>query len=219
MCFGKPKIDTSYQDFQMEEAERARAEEAARQRRINQGLEHIRAVFEGGSYGDNTYAGMQPILDQRRQAQEEFYFPQLDQSRDRAQDDLTFALARAGLLNSTTAGERQARLAQDYALQRGSILSNIAADIAGTRSNINQQRSAIESGLRASGDASQAADQALASAVTFREDMPSLNPLGHLFYGVSEGIGAARAGQEVERIKRLARTSPLNTSSGRLVGA
>lgn len=244
MCIGSPDIDTSYQDFQMAEAERARAEEAARQKRIEQGMEQIRAVFEGGTYTPTavprssgnafeaaggflssgtvgepvTYEGVQPFLEQREQAQRDFYMPQLDQQFGKAKDDVTFALSRAGLLDSTVAGERQADLSEKFALERGSILARIASDIAGQKTNLNQQRSAIEAGLRASGDASQAADQALSAAVTFRQDQPTLDPLGNLFYGISEGIGAARTGQEVDRIRRLARPSPLNTSNaGRLV--
>lgn len=250
MC-GKPKVDTTYQDFQIAEAARSRAEEDARKARIDEGMKEIAAIFGGGEYvpyigefkatGLNTgdkkykddvwafemptergearvYEGMTPYLEQRRKAQMDYYMPQLDRRRDDAQEQLTFALARAGLLNSTGAGERQADLSEDYALQRGSLLSRIASDIAGTQTQMNQQRSAIEAGLRASGDATAAANQALQAAVTFRQDQPQLDPLGHLFYGIAEGIGAARNGQEVERIKRLATPSPLNTNSGRLVG-
>lgn len=273
MCGGSPDIDTSYQDFQIDEAKRARAEEDARQARIDEGLAQIAAVFEGGTYapitGDIeayqptetvmkmphpmafllgpqlgmdtsprevevkgdwtvkkpeergeaiTYEGMAPLLAQREQAQKDFYLPQLDNRRNDAQEQLTFALARAGLLDSTAAGERQGDLAQQYSLERGSILSKIAQDIAGQSNRLNQQRSSIEAGLRASGDASAAANQALSTAVTFRDDMPTLDPLGNVFYGITQGIGAARQGQEVERIRRLATPNPLNTTNaGRLV--
>lgn len=218
MCGGSPKVDTSYQDFQIAEAKRARAEEEARAARVDEGLAHIGAIFEGGTYGDNTYAGMQPILDQRKSALEGYYFPQLDRERDRATDELTFALSRAGLLNSTAAGDKQADLAEAYSMEKGKVLADIASDLAGTRTRMNQSRNAIEAGLRASGDASMAADQALQSAVTFRQDQPELNPIGHIFAGLSQGIGAAKNGYDVGRIKRLATPSPLTGGSGRVVG-
>lgn len=222
MCFGKPDIDTSYQDHAIEEAERARAEEEARQARVARGMGHIRSVFEGGSHTDgdgntSTYEGFEPMLAQREEAQRNYYLPQLDRERERAQDNLTYSLARAGLLTSTTAGERQGELSEQYGLRRGQVLADIASDLAGTRQNINQQRAGIESALRASGDASAAANQALSTAVTFRNDMPTLSPIGNVFYGVSEGIGAANRAAEVDRIRRMSTPRPLNSNSGRVV--
>jgi hypothetical protein len=248
MC--NPKVDTSYQDFSISEAGRARAEEEARQLRIKEGMDHIRAVFEGGEYaapeqmpgfrnlyGDDDnykndewvvdtvtgrlaptpYAGMNPVLAQRDAALRGYYFPQLDREKGRAQDDLTYALSRAGLLNSTAAGTKQADLMNAYAMERGKILSNIASDLSGTKTRMNQSRAAIEAGLRASGDASQAAQQALSSAVTFREDMPTLNPISNIFYGLASGIGAARQGAEADRIRRAATFDPIRTTSYRNV--
>lgn len=299
MCFGGPDVDTSYQDFAIAEAERARLEEEARQGRINSGLDHIRAVFEGGTYApidyaatdaarssattsatsewqalidafnsatqpttrptggggggggdvvrpttpagptptnpgtledflstalsgfqpirgpEQTYQGMQPVIDQRETAMRDYYLPQLETERGKASDEMVFALSRAGLLNSTAAGEKTADLNRAYALQRGGILSDIAQDIAGTRSSMAQNRASIEAGLRASGDASLAADQALNSAVTFRQDIPDLNPLGNIFYGLSEGIGSANQGFQTGTIRRLSTPNPIRSGSGR----
>lgn len=274
MCFGGPEIDTRYQDFSISEAERARAEEDARQARIAEGMKHIAAIYEGGAYaapetmpevvnagavpatpdtggipgfpgatttsapagGTRNYAndqwtvtdfgprgpetifeGMQPILDQRRAAMEGYYRPQLDKEAERAKENLTFALARAGQLNSSTAGRRQGDLTEDMALEGGRLQSRIAQDIASTRTSAAGQRAAIEAALRSTGDASQAANQALQSAVTFRQDMPELSPLGQLFAGVAEGIGSVRQGYEAGRIRRLATPAPLTDGSGRTV--
>lgn len=217
MCGGSPKVDTSYQDFQIAEAERARAEEEARQGRISSGLNNIKAVFDGGDYDGQSYAGVSPLLAQREQAQKDFYLPQLENQFNTGKEQLTFALARAGLLNSSAAGKKQAELGEQYALQRGDILSRIAQDIAGTRTRINQNRSSIESGLRASGDATAATNQALQAAVAFREDQPTFSPLGNVFYGLTQGIGAANAGYQNENIRKLANPD-YGKSAGRLVG-
>lgn len=250
MCGGGPDIDTSYQDFQLAEAERARLGEKAREQRLREGLAQIAAVFEGGEYarpqsfsevinlnegGDpkdaewsltamgprgaaKTYAGVQPILDQRREAMEGFYYPQLDDQAADARDQLTFALQRAGLLDSTAAGEKQADLQTQLGLERGNIASRIARDLAGQRTRMNQYRSSIESGLRASGDATRAANEALQAAVTFRDDMPDLNPIGNVFGGIAQGIGAYRQGFETGRIRRMATPKPLDRGTGRVVG-
>lgn len=281
MC-GKPSVDTSYQDFSRQEAERARAEEEARQARIAEGMKQIAAVFEGGEYaplvetpqpvqvtapppapapqtpaekhdqprqsGENapwtppapvvttgpqvgdwivpevtergpvqTYQGMQPVLDQRRAAMEGFYIPQLDNQFADARDQLTYALARSGQLTSSTAGNKQGDLAEMFALNRAKIDADIASDIAATQTRMNQQRQSLEAGLRASGDQTAASNAALQSAVTFREDSPTLNPLGNIFYGLAEGIGAVKQGYETGRIKKLATPNPLNKGTGRVV--
>lgn len=214
MCGGSPKQDTSFQDEQRRQQRRARSQEEQRQARIEEGLGRIRSIFDGGG----EYAGVAPVLDQRKAAMEGYYMPQLEQQFGDAKNNLTFALSRAGLLNSSAAGEKQADLVESYGLERGNVLANIARDQASTKSNINQQRSAIEAALRASGDQSAAADQALQSAATFSQDQPNLSPLGPLFFGISEAVGARQRGQQVAEIRRAATPAPLSGSgSARVV--
>lgn len=219
MCLGMgAKVDTSYQDFQRAEAARARAEEEARQSRIATGMEGIKAIFEGGQHDSQTYEGMQPYLDQRETAMRDFYLPQLDQEVDRSTEDLTFALKRAGLLNSSMAGERQADLMQQHQLQRGSIMADIARDLSNTKGQINNNRSAIEASLRSSGDATAATNQAMQSAVTFRQDSPELNPIGNIFAGIATGLGAAKQGYDTQVIRNKATPKPLSSrGTGRQV--
>lgn len=289
MCFGGgPDVDTSYQDFAIREAERARQEETERQGMIDSGLAQIRAVFEGGtatapgSYRDVTtttpgtgrrpltaaeqmqldmakkkarqsggllnqywrdprtsatpavtttsreytpgkkksFAGMQPILDQRREAMEGFYLPQIDKQYDSAREDLTFALHRAGLLNSTAAGEKQGDLSEMFSLERAGVLSDIERDISGTMGQLNQNRAAIEAALRSSGDASAATDAALSSMTAFRADSPTLQTLPSLFAGAATGIGAAGRGYDMGEMTgtRAKIPNPFAKGSGRVVG-
>ena len=207
MC-GKPKVDTSAQDFQRQEAERARQEEEARQARIAAGMTQIGQVF----------GGLDGVIDQRRGAMEGFYLPQLDKRFGDAKEDLTFALSRAGQLTSSVAGEKQADLSEAFGLERARIESDIAADLASTRGGMNQQRAAIEAALRSSGDATAASNAALAAATNFRQDQPTLNPIGDIFGGVAMNIGAARDGYEAGRIRdRLKAPSPVSRGSGRVV--
>lgn len=206
MCF-KPKIDTSYQDFQIAEAERARARETERQARIDTGMKTIADVF----------ADLNPVLDQRRKAQEDYYLPQLDKQYSDARDQLTFALANAGQSKSTTAGRKFSDLAEAFALQEGKIQSDIAGDIAGTQTRMNQNRASIEAALRSSGDNTAAADAALRQAVSFRSELPKVSPLAYAFQGATQGIGAAKTGYETGRIQSLSRPRPLNYKSSRNV--
>ncbi len=232
MCFDPPapEVDTSYTDWQKEQNDAARAEEEARQAEINSGLSQVEAIFEGGTYTPLnptdattpvqpvTYGGMQPYLDQREQAQMDFYMPQLDQQFQDTTRDLTFALNDAGLLTSSVAGDRQADLTEGYALEEGKILADIASDIAGQTTMMNQQRSSIENSLRASGDQTAAIDQSLASMDSFAQDAPTLDPLAPLFTSILQGIGAGYQGYQTGSTVRSTRPQPLTTSYGRNVG-
>lgn len=164
-----------------------------------------------------TFAGLQPVLDQRRAALEGFLVPQLDKQFGDAKDDLTFALARSGQLTSSTAGTRQGDLSEAFALNRADIDSQIQGDVSSTRNRINQQRQSLEAALRASGDQTATTNNALATATTFRQETPSLSPLGNLFGGLATGIGAVQQGFENGRITRLATPNPLGNGTGRVV--
>lgn len=164
-----------------------------------------------------TFAGLQPVLDERRAALEGFLVPQLEKQFGDAKDDLTFALARSGQLTSSTAGTRQGDLSEAFALNRADIDSQIQGDVSNTRSRINQQRQSLEAALRASGDQTASTNNALATATTFRQETPSLSPLGNLFSGLATGIGAVQQGFENGRITRLATPNPLGNGTGRVV--
>lgn len=211
MC-GSPDVDTTYQDWAMEEADRARTEEEARQARIATGMTSIGDIFEGRA----GHAGMQPFLDQRRAAQEGFYLPLLDTRFKQKKDDITFALSRAGLGTSTAAGEKQADLSEAFALERGKIFSDISGNIAGATSKMQDQRASLESQLRASGDASAATNAALSRALTFSKEEDRVNPLGNIFMGLAQGIGAAKSGYGTGQVQSL--SQPLGVNYGMNVG-
>lgn len=288
MCFPQPKVDNSYQNWAIEQANKARAEEEARQARITKGLNEIKVIFEGGKtgttfnplaitdlstpgiaavrkitgyqgdnaknpiyteispavagvpkfkVGDLTFgdkakaeayakahgtttggtevAGMEPLLAQREGALRDYYLPQLDDKRDDATNELTYALSRAGLLTSTVAGERQADLGEEFALQKAATLGDIASRVSGARTALTQNRNSIEAALRSSGDVTAATSQALSSIGNFVPEAETMNPLGDLFYGVSAGIGAGAKGQDVGAIRRSMTPNPLNSGSGR----
>lgn len=207
MCVGKPHVDNTYQNYALAEAERARQQEDARQVRIGEGMSGIKTAFDGTA----------AVLDQREAAQRAYLLPQLDKRRDDAAAELTYALSRAGLLNSSAAGQKQANLGEAYGLQKADILSQISGDISGQRTLLNQNRSSLEAGLRSSGDATAATDAALATASNFRDTLPKVSPLGDIFYGLSQGIGAVQNGYQVGQIRRMATPNPLGGGSGRLV--
>lgn len=129
------------------------------------------------------------FFDQRRNDFLGYYQPQLDDQFSKARDQLTFALARAGTLNSTLAADKQGDLSSQYDVQRASILSQADADVAAQRARINQEKSGLVAQLNATGDADRVSNEALARTQQMFNEKPAYNPLGDIFSGVAAGIG------------------------------
>lgn len=165
----------------LRDAERARAEEEARKARIKAGTDRIDANFAQftpdfyDTYRDN-YMG--------------FYQPEIDRKFADAQDQLTYALARAGTLNSSMAGQKQAELAAAYDTQRAITLSEANAATDSLRSSVANEKSGLVSLLNATGDADRAANESLARSQQLFQKQPSYNPLGDIFAGIASGIGS-----------------------------
>jgi hypothetical protein len=152
-----------------------------------------------------TSAGFGGLADQRKQAYLDFYQPQLNQQRDNARDQLTFALSRAGLLDSTAAGKKTADLNTQFGIRQGEITSGANQEATRTRGQVQDARAALESQLRASGDASGTIDAGLSRADILRQEQPAFSPLGELFGGLFSGIGQVAQGyQNAQLARRLA---------------
>jgi len=308
---GEPEVDTSYQDWSVRQAKKARKQEQRREARIDRGMDEIAAIFEGGKVptmtgvkgafdpkakyflngkrwrpdkgatvpadewtaqqiydagvaaagGDDDltaqelydlglqqqakgsggevlsrreqfravkgdlkmrgdpkhYAGTEPLLEAREKAMRDYYMPQLRENYGDAKEELTAALANAGLLVSTAANEKRADLTDAFKRERAGVLADIERDIASTRSGINDQRSQIEAALRSSGDASAGAEAALRARKTFAQDAPELNPLANTLLGAIQGIGAVQNGAQVGAIRRATGGGGF-TDQSRIVG-
>ncbi len=187
MCGGKPDVDNSIQEQMLADSKRAREEEEARAARIRTGTAKIDNDF--GKFDDNFYTGF-------RDNYTGFYQPELDRKFTDARDDLTFALARAGTLNSSMAGQKSADLSTAYDVNRASILSDADGAAADLRANVNNEKSGLVSLLNATGDADRASNEALARSSQLLQTQPRFNPLGDIFAGVTSGIGNYFAGRQ-----------------------
>ena len=172
MCFGGGSSDSG--------ADEARAREEARRRRVNQGLERINRTF------DKTFTD--DFFDQREQAFLDFATPQLQQQYDDALEELTFALARAGKLNSSTQAERFADLQRDFDLQKTNVADQALEQASNLRSSVEQARSALVSQNNALGDVAAITNLANSQARAIQNEKPAFSPLGALFQNVSAGI-------------------------------
>ena len=186
MCFSKPKVDNSIQKQQLAEAAEARQREEERQARIKTGTAKIDQVF--GTFDDSFY-------NTRKGEYLDYYQPQLDDQFKKAQDELTYAFARNGTLNSTMAADKQAELKSKYDTEKAGILSQADTAIGEMQSRNNNEKSALVSQLQATGDADRVSNEALGRTQQLFQERPTYNPLGDIFAGVASAIGNYKAGQ------------------------
>lgn len=152
-------------------AKTARADEVARQERIRSGTTSINDTF--GQFDDNFYNGL-------RQSFVDFARPQLDEQYGKARDQLTFALARSGTLDSSMRGERAAELQKANDLNLQDITGQARQYENDTRTNVEKARADLIAMLQATGDDQGAANAALSRAQILTSP-PSYSPLGQLF--------------------------------------
>jgi hypothetical protein len=171
----------------MADAEDARQKEEARKARIEAGTAAVDenfAQFDDGFFNDY------------RDTQMDYFRPQVDKQFGQARDDLTYAFARNGTLNSSMAGQKQADLTTSYNDNLGSILSQATSAADGLKSNINSEKSSLIAQLNATGNADRVSNEALSRSQQIFQKQPSYNPLGDLFGGVTKGVGAVKYGND-----------------------
>lgn len=182
MCFSSPHVDNTIQQQQLAESQAAREKEAAREARIQQGTQAIDNQFS--QFDDSFY-------NKRAQAYTDYYQPQLDDRFSEARKDLTYALARAGTLNSTAAADKNALLQKQYATETGNIQAKAQGEADNLRTTVQNNKSGLVSELNSTGDADAASNAALASTKQMFNQVPAYNSLGDIFSGFSAGVGNA----------------------------
>lgn len=190
MC-SAPKVDNSAQQQAQEDARRAREEEEARQRRIREGTERINEAFSG--FDDAFYSGYQ-------NAALGYTQPELDKQFTDARDQLSFALARAGTLDSTIAGSKQADLTSAYDHERARLLADAFGQADQLRTQVANERSDLINLLNATGDADMASREALSRRQIFQQKTPTPSAVGPIFSGVLGSIGTGAQAYQDRRM-------------------
>lgn len=165
-----------------EEARRQRAEaeqrERERQERIAAGNAAINDTFS--KFDDNFYGG-------RRQAYIDYATPQLQDEYERAAKDLSLALARAGLGQSSEAANRRADLQKRFDLATNTI-ANTARDYeTQARGSLEGARGDLLNLSASAADPTLVAQNAVARANTISQ-LPAFNPLGSLLGDLTTGL-------------------------------
>lgn len=164
-------------------AGQARADEAARQARIKQGVANIDAQF--GKFDNNFY-------DSRSKAYRDFTMPQVNDQYKQVGDQLTFSLARNGVTNSSEAARQGGMLMRDNALARQQVAEGGAAEAQKARQGVEDQRANLIQQVNMTSDAGLAAQNAMRNAAVLQSQANNFSPLANLFQNTTAQLAAAR---------------------------
>lgn len=167
-------------------AQLARADELARQERIRQGTAQIDKTFNSQFTDDFFNSQQQNYLD--------YAYPQLDDQYKTAKEELAFSLARSGLLDSSVRADKEAELAKMYDTNKQGVLDKAKSYATDARNNVESARGDLITTLNATGDATGAANSAIARATALSQPA-AYSALGQLFTDFTSTLsqGAAQA--------------------------
>jgi hypothetical protein len=179
-----------------------------RQAQIEAGRAQVDQTFAG--FDDNFFAG-------RQRAFTDNAMPQLDRQFRDARENLIYTLADAGTLRSSVAGNRLSDLERSYGENKLQLADQARAYAQQARADVEAARGGVIQNLFAAGDAGLAGQQAVGQAQMLAAQ-PTFSPVAQAFQNVGAGIGAARAGQQVQGMRQPAQTFGGGTKgSGRVV--
>ena len=140
-----------------------------------------------GGFDDAFYdAYKQKVLD--------YYQPDEQRQYDAAKRDLTYSLARAGTLQSSTAADKEGELAYNDALQKANIVANANTQEGNLKSQIQSNKQSLINQLYSTEDPTLTANLAESSANATRLQDPTLTPAAALFTPALTTAGSAVQG-------------------------
>jgi len=149
----------------------AAAQEAARQANITQGMGQI----------DQQFSGFTPqFFNQAATDYTNAVTPGMMRDYQTTKNNLTYSLARGGLLQSSTAAQRNASLSTQLSQNNSQIANNAQQQSNTLQANVNTQKANLVSQLESSADPSSIATQAAAASSQLRAPS-AIQPLGNLF--------------------------------------
>lgn len=130
------------------------------------------------------------FYDKYKSAYLDYYNPDVEKQYTDAKEQLNYAHARAGTLNSSMAGENLADLVYQNDMRKSEVASKADAAAGQLRQNVAQQKSAAINQLYSTENPDIAANTALNSVRTIQNAQPEFSPLGDLFKSAIVGAGS-----------------------------
>lgn len=161
------------------QANQARMEELQRQNTIRDGTARIDNTFNS-QFNDGFF-------DKRKTAFLDYATPQLEDQYADANKQLTYALSRSGLLDSSVRAQKEGELQKQYDLNKQQIGDQALSYSTEARTNVEKARSDLVTMLNATGDAEGAANSALSRATALSQPQ-AFSPLTQLFADFTSGL-------------------------------
>lgn len=166
------------------EAALARQEEQKRQAQIRAGTKRVNSIFDT-QFDDAFFTG-------RKDAYLNYATPQLEDQYGQASKQLTFALDRAGQLDSSVRGAKMSELQKLFDTNKRGIADEALAQESSARNAVEDARAGLISSLNATGDAQGATSAALARSQALSAPA-AYSPLTQLFVDFTNGLGIQAA--------------------------
>lgn len=167
-------------------AKQQRADEVARQKRIQAGMAQIDSIF--GKFNDSFY-------DKRGSDYLSYVMPDIEKQAADQHENLIYALARTGNLDSSAANFKSAELAEAANKQRVAAANEAVNQENALRSQVEQARGNVVAELNATGNDTAAANSALRTVANLNQPA-GFSPLGNLFAAFADSVAriGSRAG-------------------------
>lgn len=166
-------------------AAEAREDEAGRQREIKRGTKRIDEKFR--QFNDGYFK-------KQRQNFLSYATPQLQDQYGKAQRDLTFALDRSGLSNSSARAQKEGELTKLYDTNKRQVADQALDYESKARNSVEDARTNLIATLVAQGDAGAAANQAVSRAAALSQPQ-AYSPLADLFTSFTSGLNTQAANE------------------------
>jgi len=132
----------------------------------------------------------------------DYYMPQVGEKFKDAKDELTFRLARAGLLRSSMANTETTDLSKQNTLAEAKVRNDADTATADLRSRVAAEKQKAVNQLYATEDPDVAANQATAAISNITSEQPTNTPLGDIFSIAAIGGANALKGYSSEKFKQ-----------------
>lgn len=169
-----------------DEAARARQEEQERQQRIRSGTSRVGGIFDKQFNSD--------FFNRQQGNYLNYATPQLDDQHRDAQKELTYALARAGTLESSSRADLGGELQKKYGIARQKIADDALAYKNKSRTSVEDARANLIAMLNNTGDAEGAAQAAIRRSEALSQPA-AYSPLSQMFQDFTASLGSNAAAE------------------------
>lgn len=217
-------------------AAQARADEQARQDKIRSGTAQINSLFDGTPYtpptpaadpfgarggtpaapatnplAGNTFGGFtDDFYKGREKAYSDFATPQLEDQQAEARKQLTFALDRSHLLDSSARADQEASLAKIAGTAKQQIADTALATGNQARTAVEGARADLINTLDSTGDVEGSVNNALARTTALSAPT-QFSPLGSVFANFTGALGTQAAAEKAQYYSNGAIKPAFNT--------